>query len=158
MQVQYASPLTPSVAAPALSTGGDAAALRRHAIEFEAILLTQVLEKLEHTYSCVPGEQPTDAAHDTEGSLATQALATGIAKAGGFGFAKMILKYLPQPDATSSQSGSAASISGAQGGCGPQPDEANSQSGSAASISGAQGGYGPQPDAASNQSGSAGAK
>ena len=160
MQVQYASPLTPSVAAPALSTaGGDAASFASpcHRVRGDIAQL-RCWRKLEHTYSCVPGEQPTDAAHDTEGSLATQALATGIAKAGGFGFAKMILKYLPQPDATSSQSGSAASISGAQGGCGPQPDEANSQSGSAASISGAQGGYGPQPDAASNQSGSAGAK
>jgi Rod binding domain-containing protein len=131
MQVQYASPLTTSVAAPAVNTGGDAASLRRHAIEFEAMLLTQVLEKMEHTYSCVPGEQPADAAHDTEGSLATQALATGIAKAGGFGFAKMILKYLPQPDAANNQSGSANSISGAQGCCRPQPDAANSQSGSA---------------------------
>ncbi len=124
MQVQYASPLTTSVAAPAVNTGGDAATLRRHAIEFEAMLLSQVLEKLEHAYSCVPGEHPTDAAHDTEGSLATQALATGIAKAGGFGFAKMILKYLPQTDAANSQTSSAASISGAQGCCGPPPDAA----------------------------------
>ena len=77
---------------------------------------------MEHAYSCVPGEQPADAAHDTEASLATQALATGIAKAGGFGFAKMILKYLPQPDAANGQSVSAGSISGAQGCCRPQPD------------------------------------
>lgn len=131
MQVQYASPLTLGVAAPTMNTaGGDGATLRRHAIEFEAMLLSQVLEKLEHAYSCVPGEQPTDAAHDTEGSLATQALATGIAKAGGFGFAKMILKYLPQPDAADSQSGSASWISGAQGCCRPQPEVTDGQSGS----------------------------
>ena len=109
MQVQYAAPLSPGTAAPAVSTaGGDAATLRRHAVEFEAMLLSKVLEKMEHAYSCVPGEQPADAAHDTEASLATQALATGIAKAGGFGFAKMILKYLPQPEAADSQAGAPA--------------------------------------------------
>ena len=106
MQVQYAAPLTPSVTAPAVSTAGnDAATLQRHAIEFESILLTKVMEKLQHTYSCVPGEQPSDAGHDTEASMATQALATGIAKAGGFGFAKMILKSLQKPAAADSQAG-----------------------------------------------------
>ncbi len=103
MQVQYAAPLTPGADDSDDEHGTVMArALRRHAVEFESILLGQVLEKLEHAYSCVPGEQPTDAGHDTEASLATQALATGIAKAGGFGFAKMILKYLPQPEAADS--------------------------------------------------------
>jgi Rod binding domain-containing protein len=106
MQIQYPAPLTPSVTSPAAGT--DAATLRRRAVEFESMLLTNVLEKLEHSYSCVPGDQPADAAHDTEASLATQALATGIAKAGGFGFAQMILKYLPQPEAPESQPGTAA--------------------------------------------------
>lgn len=101
MEVQYAAPLTPGLTTPTMSTGGDGTALRRHAVEFESILLGQVLEKLEHAYSCVPGEEPTDAGHDTEASLATQALATGMAKAGGFGFAKMILNYL-QPAAADS--------------------------------------------------------
>jgi Rod binding domain-containing protein len=101
MQVQFAAPLTSSVTVPVVNTAGnDAAALKRHAVEFESIL--------EQTYSCVPGEQPTDAGHDTEGSMATQALATGIAKAGGFGFAKMILKSLSQPKAADSQAGSVA--------------------------------------------------
>ena len=110
MQVQFAAPLTPDVAAPTVGTaGGDAVSLRRHAIEFEAMLLSKVLEKMEHAYSCVPGEQPADAAHDTEASMATQALATGIAKAGGFGFAKMILKSLSQPEAKDSEAGSVAS-------------------------------------------------
>jgi len=109
MQVQYVAPLTPSVTVPTVSAAGsDAASLKRHAVEFESILLTNVMEKLEQTYSCVPGEQPADAAHDTEASMATQALATGIAKAGGFGFAKMILKYLPQPDTAESQAGAPA--------------------------------------------------
>lgn len=130
MQVQFAAPLTPDVAAQTVSTaGGDAASLRRHAIEFEAMLLSKVLEKMEHAYSCVPGEQPADAAHDTEASMATQALATGIAKAGGFGFAKMILKYLPQPNAADSQASAPGSIDGAQSCCGAQPDAAASQAG-----------------------------
>jgi Rod binding domain-containing protein len=38
--------------------------------------------------------------------MATQALATGIAKAGGFGFAKMILKSLSQSKAADSPAGS----------------------------------------------------
>lgn len=97
MQVQDTASLMPDVTAPSANT--DAATLRGRAVEFEAILLANVLEKLEHTYSCVPGEQSADAAHDTENSLETQALAEGIAKAGGFGFAKMILKYLsPLPE------------------------------------------------------------
>jgi Rod binding domain-containing protein len=103
MEVQYAAPLTPGLTASTMTTAGaDGAALRRHAVEFESILLGQVLEKLEHAYSCVPGEEPTDAGHDTEASLATQALATGMAKAGGFGFAKMILQYL-QPKVAEGQ-------------------------------------------------------
>jgi Rod binding domain-containing protein len=109
MQVQYPAPLTPSLTLPAVSTaGGDGSTLRRRAVEFEAMLLAKVLEKMEQTYACVPGEQPSDAAHDTEAGLATQALATGIAKAGGFGFAKMMLKYLPQTEATDSEAGSPA--------------------------------------------------
>jgi Rod binding domain-containing protein len=107
MQVQFAAPLTSSVTVPVVNTAGnDAAALKLHAVEFESILLTNVMEKLEQTYSCVPGEQPTDAGHDTEASMATQALATGIAKAGGFGFAKMILKSLSQSKAADSPAGS----------------------------------------------------
>ena len=109
MPVQFAAPLTSSVTAPTASAAGaDAATLRRHAVEFEAMLLSKVLEKVEHTYSCVPGEQAADPAHDTEASLATQALATGIAKAGGFGLAKMIVKSLSQPEATDSPAGSVA--------------------------------------------------
>jgi Rod binding domain-containing protein len=104
MQVPLATPLTASVPIPSTSTANDPKALRRHAVEFEAILLGQVLEKLEQTCSSVPGEQPSDAGHDTESSLATQALASGIAKAGGFGFARMVLKYLPQPEAAAGQS------------------------------------------------------
>jgi Rod binding domain-containing protein len=108
MQVPYASALAPSASTPALNKADDAGALRRHATEFEAILLGQVLEKLKDTYSCVPGEQPSDAGHDTEASMATQALATGIAKAGGFGFARMILKHLqPEPAAAESNASSA---------------------------------------------------
>lgn len=94
MQIQTAIPLTPTVTPP--SAHSDPATLQRRAIQFEAILIGNVLDKLKETYSCVPGEQPDDAAHDTESSLATQGLAEGIAKAGGFGFAKMILKYLQQ--------------------------------------------------------------
>ena len=107
MQVPYASALAPSVSTPALNKSDDAAALRRHATEFEAILLGQVLEKLKDTYSSVPGEQPSDAGHDTEASMATQALATGIAKAGGFGFARMMLKAL-QPEPAEAESNAAA--------------------------------------------------
>ncbi len=109
MQVQFAAPLTSSVTVPVVNTAGnDAATLKRHAVEFESILLTNVMEKLQQTYSCVPGGQPTDAGHDTEASMATQALATGIAKAGGFGFAKMILKSLQKPAAADSQAGPVA--------------------------------------------------
>ena len=110
MQVPDLSALAPGLSTPALSKAGDAAALRRHATEFEAILIGQVLEKLKDTYSCVPGEQPSDAGHDTEASLATQALATGIAKAGGFGFARMILKSL-QPEPADAESNAASAES-----------------------------------------------
>jgi len=105
MQVPFAAPLTASVPVPSTGTANDdPKTLRRHAVEFEAILLGQVLEKLEQTCSCVPGDQPADAGHDTESSLATQALASGIAKAGGFGFARMVLNYLPQPEAAAGES------------------------------------------------------
>lgn len=88
---QYSGGLATSAVPAADSTG-----LRRHAVEFESLLLNNILEKLQHAYGSVPGDQPADAAHDSESTLATQALSMALAKAGGVGIAKMILEYVPE--------------------------------------------------------------
>ena len=80
----------------ASASSANSSQLRRRAVEFESMLLANVLEKLEQTYSGVPGSESADAAHDSQMSLATQAISAGLAKAGGVGIARMILKYLPQ--------------------------------------------------------------
>lgn len=76
-----------ATAPPALSRGGKAAQ------EFEAHLLGSLLESLEKTFSAVPGEN-TMPGEDDYNYLGTQALASALAAAGGFGIAAMISRHL----------------------------------------------------------------
>lgn len=66
--------------------------------DFEAILLTSLMESLQKTFSGVP-EDPKDS---TPGAsdyrlMGTQALASVIAERGGIGIARLILRHLPAP-------------------------------------------------------------
>ena len=66
--------------------------LAKSAREFEAMLLTSWLEKMNQSFSGV--EHSEDAAHDTLSSLGTQAIAGAIAARGGVGIADLILRKL----------------------------------------------------------------
>jgi hypothetical protein len=62
--------------------------------EFEAQLIGTVLESLEKTFATLPGENAM-AGQDDYNYLGSEALATGLAAAGGFGIARLIEKSLP---------------------------------------------------------------
>jgi Rod binding domain-containing protein len=64
----------------------------RHAAqEFEAVLLSTLLDSFGKTFSSLPGGQSKSPAYQ---SLGTQALATGLAEAGGLGIARFLLRQL----------------------------------------------------------------
>jgi Rod binding domain-containing protein len=62
--------------------------------EFEAQLLSSLLESLQKTFAHVPGGEATFTGQDNYDYLSNQALATALANRGGFGIAEMILKHL----------------------------------------------------------------
>jgi Rod binding domain-containing protein len=72
--------------------------------EFEAQLIGTVLESLEKTFATLPGEDAI-AGQDDYNYLGSEALATGLAAAGGFGIARMIEKSLPAEHVISAQPG-----------------------------------------------------
>lgn len=63
--------------------------------DFEAILLTSLMDSLQKTFSGV-AEDPTPGASDYR-LMGTQALASAIAERGGIGIARLILSHLPTP-------------------------------------------------------------
>jgi len=65
----------------------------KYATEFEAILVSSLLEKMEQTVQTLPGDD-ADAGHDNFQSLGVQAVGKAIAEGGGFGIAKMIEQHL----------------------------------------------------------------
>ncbi len=66
--------------------------LAKAAQEFEAILLTSWLEKMNESF--VGSQESQDPAHDTVSSLGTQAIASALAARGGIGIASMLLRQL----------------------------------------------------------------
>jgi len=77
-----------ATAGPPLGKGEKAAR------DFEAILLTSLLDSLQKTFSSV--EDSTPGASDYR-LMGTQALASAIAERGGIGIARLILGHLPAP-------------------------------------------------------------
>ncbi len=63
--------------------------------DFEAVLLTPVLDALQKTFAGDP-EDKTPGASDYR-MMGTQALAQAIADRGGIGIAKLILRHLEAP-------------------------------------------------------------
>ena len=84
-----ASLLRMTTASPPLGKGEKAAR------DFEAILLTSLMDSLQKTFSGV-AEDPTPGANDYR-LMGTQALASAIAERGGIGIARLILSHLPTP-------------------------------------------------------------
>jgi Rod binding domain-containing protein len=84
-----------SIASNVISdTNSKVAKLKQHATEFEGILLTEMLGKLQHTFASTEGGQDGDAASDTISSLGTQALAQALAQRNALGIGAMIARSL----------------------------------------------------------------
>lgn len=66
--------------------------LVKAAQEFEAILLSSWLEKLQSSFA--GPDDGSDAAHDTIASMGTQAIASALAAHGGIGVAKLLVQHL----------------------------------------------------------------
>jgi Rod binding domain-containing protein len=94
---------TDARAASALPPAQPPGKLAKAAQEFEAILLTSWLEKMNQSF--VGSEESQDAAHDTVSSLGTQAIASALAARGGIGIARMLLRQLQpaQPAAANTE-------------------------------------------------------
>lgn len=61
--------------------------------QFEAVLLESFLDKIQESFSTVPGKESSLGMGAYEG-LGTQALATGLAQSGGLGIADMIVRHV----------------------------------------------------------------
>lgn len=69
--------------------------LVKAAQDFEAILLSSWLEKLEASFS--GPNDGSDPAHDTLASMGTQAIASALAARGGIGIGKLLLQHFTKP-------------------------------------------------------------
>jgi len=69
---------------------------QKAARDFEAMLLTPVLDSLQKTFAGDAEDTKTPGASDYR-AMATQALAQSIAARGGIGIAKLILRHLQPP-------------------------------------------------------------
>jgi Rod binding domain-containing protein len=68
--------------------------------DFEALLLTPVLDSLQKTFAGDSGDAKTPGASDYR-ALGTQALAQAIAARGGIGIAQLIFRHLQPPKVSS---------------------------------------------------------
>jgi Rod binding domain-containing protein len=94
MNVTHASTAMP----PAANLLSTKAALKnaKAARDFEAMLLTPLLDSLQKTFAGDPGDSKTPGAGDYR-EMATQALAQSMAARGGIGIARLILRHLESP-------------------------------------------------------------
>jgi Rod binding domain-containing protein len=96
MSVLSSSPLPSSAAALPPELAPSATSIARGAKaarEFEAHLIGSLLESLEKTFASVPGDKSMPG-EDDYNYLGTEALASALASAGGFGIAAMISRHL----------------------------------------------------------------
>jgi Rod binding domain-containing protein len=70
--------------------------------DFEAVLLETLLRPLEQAFSSLPGKNSTPGS-DTYGGLGIEALATGLAQAGGIGIGRLILSNLQKTNQINSK-------------------------------------------------------
>jgi peptidoglycan hydrolase FlgJ len=76
--------------------------LVKAAQDFEAILLSTWLEKLEESYAGTDDDM--DPAHGTLASMGSEAMASALAARGGIGIAQMLLQHLGKTDTDSGSS------------------------------------------------------
>lgn len=83
----------PEAGNPGTNNCEEAAKARRSASEFEAILLSGWLDKMQQTIQILPGDD-ADAVRDNFQNLGIQTVGKAIADGGGIGIGKMIEKHL----------------------------------------------------------------
>ncbi len=103
---------TPTLVTDSSRVASAPSKLTKAAQEFEAILLTSWLEKMNQSF--VGSEESQDPAHDTVSSLGTQAIASALSARGGIGIAGMLLRQLQraQPENANAEHPPAASQDG----------------------------------------------
>jgi len=84
-----------SAAAPETPEKSYARKAVKAAQQFEAVLLNDLLGHLQKTFVSLPGKD-SDSKTENYDFMSTQALATGLASAGGIGIARMISHKLLQ--------------------------------------------------------------
>ena len=67
--------------------------LRKAAQDFEAILISELWEHFQPSFSSLSGDAPL-AGSDTLNSLAIQAMSAGLAQRGGMGIARVLVRQL----------------------------------------------------------------
>ena len=95
MNITLASASIPPLAA-SLPDAKAVAKSEKAARDFEALLLTPVLDALQKTFGRDSEDAKTPGASDYR-LMATQALAQSMAASGGIGIAKLILRHLQPP-------------------------------------------------------------
>jgi len=87
-----------SIPTPAANPAAVKAALKNEkaARDFEALLLTPVLDSLQKTFAGDSEDSKTPGASDYR-QMGSQALGQAIAARGGIGIAQLILRHLPPP-------------------------------------------------------------
>ena len=87
-----------SIPLPAPNPAAARAPLKNEkaARDFEAMLLTPVLDSLQRTFAGDSDDAKTPGADDYR-LMATEALAQSLAARGGIGIARLILRHLPPP-------------------------------------------------------------
>jgi Rod binding domain-containing protein len=91
--------ILPNVTRVAATSPPDAKAVQKNAKaarDFEALLLTPVLDSLQKTFGGDAGDDKIPGASDYR-NMATQALTQAIAARGGIGIAQLILRHLQTP-------------------------------------------------------------
>jgi Rod binding domain-containing protein len=84
--------VNPAGAGPAMETAAHRK-LRKAAQDFEAILISELWERFQPSFSSLSGDVPP-AGSDTLSSLALQAISAGLAQRGGLGIARMLVRQL----------------------------------------------------------------
>jgi Rod binding domain-containing protein len=88
--------------------------LRQAAVEFEGMLLSSLWKSMKSSFASPDDDDSQDPAHDTLGDLSIDTMSNAVAKSGGLGLGKLILKHL-EPLVAHSQTENASKAGKASG-------------------------------------------
>jgi Rod binding domain-containing protein len=96
--------------------------LRQAAVEFEGMLLSSLWKSMKSSFASPDDDDSQDPAHDTLGDLSIDTMSNAVAKSGGLGLGKLILKHL-EPLVAHSQTENASRAGKAPGRSADIPSE-----------------------------------